>query len=129
MSLLFHPELRECRCLFLRDYVTPAYIGVYDNEKGKTQRIRINIELYVPLTCSTPHHDQYEEVVDYDIMRQTIMKRLAQGHIQLQETLCDDVVNALLALPYVRAVRMTSEKLDVYPDCKAVGVEVLRIKP
>ena len=50
------------------------------------------------------------------------------GHIELQETLCDDVANTLLEHPKVQAVRVSTEKPDVYPDCDAVGVEVFRIK-
>jgi dihydroneopterin aldolase len=34
----------------------------------------------------------------------------------------------LLQHPAVRAVRVATEKLDVYPDCESVGVEVFRIK-
>jgi dihydroneopterin aldolase len=53
---------------------------------------------------------------------------MAQGHIHLQETLCDDVAQAMLTHPKVRAVRVSTEKPDVYPDCDSVGVEVFRIK-
>jgi dihydroneopterin aldolase len=53
---------------------------------------------------------------------------VGRGHIHLQETLCDDVAAALLAHPNVRAVAVSTEKPDVYPDCDAVGVEVFRIK-
>ena len=61
-------------------------------------------------------------------MRSTIAKRVSLGHIHLQETLCDDLAKALIAHPQVRAVRLSTEKPDVYPDCDAVGVEVFRIK-
>jgi dihydroneopterin aldolase len=54
---------------------------------------------------------------------------MAQGHVHLQETLCDDLATALLQHPKVRAVRVSSEKPDAYPDCRSVGVEVFRIKP
>ena len=67
-------------------------------------------------------------MVDYDFIRGTIAKRMAQGHIHLQETLCDDVVKAMLAHPKVLAVRVSTEKPDVYPDCDSVGVEVFRVK-
>jgi dihydroneopterin aldolase len=36
-------------------------------------------------------------VVDYDFMRNTIAQRMARGHVQLQETLCDDIVREMLA--------------------------------
>jgi len=88
----------------------------------------INVDLFVPLDKTTPHEDKLREVVDYDFMRATVAARVSQGHIHLQETLCDDLATALLAHPLVRAVRLSTEKPDVYPDCDAVGVEVFRIK-
>jgi len=82
----------------------------------------------VPLALSTPVADKLSEVVDYDFMRATIARRVEQGHIHLQETLCDDLVKTMLAHPQVRAACVSTEKPDVYPDCDAVGVEVFRIK-
>jgi dihydroneopterin aldolase len=69
------------------------------------------------------------EVVDYDFIREVIARRVAQGHIVLQETLCDDLMHELIAHPQVQAVRLSSCKPDVYPDCEAVGVEIFQIKP
>jgi 7,8-dihydroneopterin aldolase/epimerase/oxygenase len=103
-------------------------IGVHEFEKKGEQRVLINVDLFIPLAESTPREDHLEEVVDYDFMRETIARRMAQGHIHLQETLCDDVARAMLSHPKVRAVRVSTEKPDVYPDCDGVGVEVIRIK-
>jgi dihydroneopterin aldolase len=125
---LSYAGLHDCRRLFLRDYEVLINIGVHEFEKKGEQRILINVDLFIPLTLSTPKDDQLDEVVDYDFIRSTIAKRMAQGHIHLQETLCDDVVKAMLAHPKVRAVRVSTEKPDVYPDCASVGVEVFRIK-
>ncbi|PWF45058.1 dihydroneopterin aldolase [Massilia glaciei] len=128
LSALSHPLLSDCRRLFLRNYEVMVNIGVHDFEKKGEQRVLINVELYIPLALSTPKEDQLDEVVDYDFMRETIARRMAQGHIHLQETLCDDVVRAMLAHPRVRAVRVSTMKPDVYPDCEGVGVEVFQIK-
>ena len=128
MSALLHPRLADCRRLFLRNYEVYINIGVHDFEKRGEQRVVINVELFVPLVLSTPVEDKLREVVDYDFMRSTIAQRVSQGHIHLQETLCDDLAKALIAHPQVRAVRLSTEKPDVYPDCDAVGVEVFRIK-
>ena len=127
-SLLFHPHLSDCRRLFLRNYQVMSKIGVHDFEKKGAQRVLFNVELYIPLSESTPAHDQLNEVVDYDFIRDTIEARVAHGHIQLQETLCDDIARTLLVHPKVRAVQVSTEKPDVYPDCDTVGVEVLHIK-
>ena len=57
-----------------------------------------------------------------------ISHRVEQGHINLQETLIDDIARVLLAHPAVRAVRVSSEKSDVYEDVDAVGIEIMRFK-
>jgi len=128
LSALIHPQLNDCRRLFLRNYEVLINIGVYEFEKKGEQRLLINVDLYIPLAVSSPTHDQLEEVVDYDFMRDTIAKRMSLGHVQLQETLCDDIVRAMLEHPRVRAARVSTMKPDVYPDCEGVGVEVFKIK-
>lgn len=127
-SLLNHPSLMDCRRLFLRDYEVMINIGVHEFEKKGEQRVLINVDLYVPLALSTPHADQLSEVLDYDFIRSTIAERMSRGHVHLQETLCDDVLQLMLAHPRVRAARVSTEKPDVYPDCASVGVEVFGIK-
>jgi dihydroneopterin aldolase len=127
-SLLDHPRLIDCRRLFLRNYEVWINIGVHDFEKKGEQRVLINVDLYVPLTMSTPKADRLSEVLDYDFIRRTIAERVAQGHVHLQETLADDVLQRMLAHPMVHAARVSTEKPDVYPDCDAVGVEVFAIK-
>ena len=128
ISFLSYPSLADCRRLFLRNYEVMVNIGVHDFEKKGEQRVLVNVDLFIPLAESTPSHDQLDEVVDYDFMRDTIAKRMAQGHIHLQETLCDDVARMMLSHPKVRAVRVSTEKPDVYPDCDSVGVEVFHVK-
>ena len=118
----------ECRRIFLRNHVVPVRIGAHDFEKTQAQRAVFNVELFVPYELSTPQTDDLAEVVDYDFVRELIAKRIAQGHVELQETLCDDLAAQMLAHPRVQAVRLSSNKPDVYPDCEAVGVEVFRMK-
>jgi dihydroneopterin aldolase len=129
MSLhLPDPRLASCRRLFLRDYSVSMHIGAHDFERGAAQRVRISVDLYVPLAMSTPKADKLAEVVDYDFIRLAVSARIAQGHIDLQETLCDDLLARMLAHPGVLAARVSTEKPDVYPDCESVGCEVFGIK-
>ena len=127
-SLLQHPQLQDCRRLFLRDYEVWINIGVHDFEKKGEQRVIINIDLFVPLDQSTPQADKLHEVLDYDFIRRSIGERVSRGHIHLQETLADDLLRVMLAHPHVRAARVSTEKPDVYPDCNAVGVEVFGLR-
>jgi 7,8-dihydroneopterin aldolase/epimerase/oxygenase len=119
----------SCRRLFLRNHTVDVRIGVHDFEQLGPQRIVFNVELFVPYSASTPTQDNLAEVVDYDFVREVIARRVAQGHIVLQETLCDDLMRELIAHPQVQAVRLSTCKPDVYPDCDAVGVEIFQIKP
>ena len=127
-SLLSHPSLMDCRRLFLRNYEVRINIGVHPFEKTSEQRVRINVDLYVPLALSTPKADELDEVLDYDFMRRSIAARISRGHIHLQETLCDDVLALMLTHPKVRAARVSTDKPDVYPDCESVGCEVFGMK-
>ena len=127
-SALSHPALRACRRLFLQNYEVNINIGVHEFEKRGEQRVLINVDLFIPLAMSTPQQDKLDEVVDYDFMRSVIAARIARGHIHLQETLCDDVARIMLEHPRVKAVRVSTEKPDVYPDCQGVGVEVFHVK-
>ncbi|WDD95566.1 dihydroneopterin aldolase [Burkholderia sp. FERM BP-3421] len=127
-AALLDPRLADCRRLFLRDHDLLMDIGAFDHEKRGKQRVVINIDVFVPLARTTPVEDRLREVVDYDLMKQSVAHCVARGHIHLQETLCDAIAAHLLAHDAVRAVRVSTEKPDAYPDCDAVGVEVFRIK-
>ena len=128
MNALFDARLADCRRIFLRNYVVDANIGVHAHEKNGAQRVALNVDVFVPLSLSTPRHDRIHEVIDYDFIRFAIKHRIEQGHINLQEPLVDDVARALLAHPAVRAVRVSSEKPDVYDDVDAVGIEIVHFK-
>ena len=123
-----HERLAQCRRLFLREVVLDANIGIHDRERAGKQKLVISVDLFVPLAVSTPAHDQIHEVVDYDFVRAVIRERIERGHINLQETLVDDVAGSLLAHPGVAAVRVSSAKPNAYEDVEAVGVEVFRSK-
>jgi dihydroneopterin aldolase len=127
-TLLDHPNLTDCRRLFLRDYEVMINIGVHAIERTREQRVLINVDIYIPLALSTPKADALNEVVDYDFIRSSIQGRVSRGHIQLQETLCDDVLALMLAHPKVRAARVSTQKPDAYVDCFSVGCEVFGIK-
>ena len=128
MTWQLDPRLAHCRRIFLREVLLDANIGIHDFERRGSQRLVINVDVFVPLLLTTPRHDRISEVLDYDFVRMTIRRRIEQGHINLQETLVDDIARSLLAHPGVAAVRVASEKPDVYEDVEAVGIEVFRFK-
>jgi dihydroneopterin aldolase len=120
--------LRHYRRLFLRGLTVQAQIGIHDFELQAAQRLIIDVDLYVLFAGTSPKDDHIDEVVDYDFVRAVVHARVAQGHINLQETLCDDILTRLLEHTGVMAARVSTRKPDVYPDCEAVGCEVFGMK-
>ncbi len=127
-TLLNDSRLAQCRRLFLRDWAVDANIGVYSTERAGTQQLVLNLDVYVALSDSTPRRDDLAEVFDYDTVRGIVQERIARGHINLQETLVDDIAAELLRRPGVMAVRVSSEKTEIYASVAGIGVEVLRFR-
>ena len=124
--MLTDSRLADCRRIFLRDFAVDASIGFYDFEKKARQRILISVDLFVAIGASTSASDDVKDVLDYDFLRQGISRIAQSRHFNLQETLIDEICSLCLSQPGVRAARVESQKPDVYPDCKTVGIEVFR---
>ena len=116
---------RLVRHIFVRDYETLAYIGVWDHEKGSRQPVRINVDLSV--AEENKHHgDNLANVVCYNEVVQRIDDIIASGHISLVETLAEKVAEMELVEPRVLSVRVRVEKLAAVKGAASVGVEIER---
>jgi dihydroneopterin aldolase len=111
--------------VFVHDLVLDAEIGVYSHEKGVTQRARFSVDIEVAPSGEAVE-DEISRVLDYDMIIATIKGILAEGHINLVETLADEIATRCLAHPRAALVRVKIEKLDKEPG--AVGVEIVRRK-
>ncbi len=129
MSELLDPRLADCRRIFLHDFTLEVSIGFHDFEREARQRVVINVDLFLPISASTSAADRIEDVLDYDYIRHGIAEWAGSRHFNLQETLLDGIVELCFAQPIVRAVRASTQKPDVYADCRTVGVEVFRFRP
>jgi 7,8-dihydroneopterin aldolase/epimerase/oxygenase len=110
--------------VFVRDLVLPCRIGVYSHEKHGDQRVRINLDL----TCleHPAINDEHDNVVCYAEVVEGIRKLLAEGHINLVETLAERIAADCLEDRRVVSAKVRVEKLDVMPDAGSVGVEIER---
>lgn len=118
----------RARRIFLKNFETRISMGIHDFEKKARQRVMINVDLYLEPDASI-ERDHISETVDYDFLRREITALADSGHFHLQETFCERIVVICLAKPGVAAVRVSSEKPDVYPDCESIGFEIFRAKP
>ena len=108
--------------VFVHDLTLPVFIGAYDFERGKTQRVRFAID--VDIRRSAHHAEDMRDVFSYDVIVDTIRLLLSQGHVDLVETLAERIAAALLSYPRVCRVIARVEKLDVIEG--RVGIEITR---
>ncbi len=114
------------RHVFVRDLVLECNIGVHLHEKGRVQRVRINLDLGVT-EGTAAHHDRLENVVCYEDIVTRVRAITADGHVNLAETLAERIAAVCLQDPLCRSARVRVEKLDVFDDVGSVGVEIERI--
>jgi dihydroneopterin aldolase len=113
--------------IFVRDLELDSHIGVRADEHGRTQRVRVNLELAVD-GLAAPLADRYENVVCYDEVVSAVRRLVAAGHVNLVETLAERIAALCLEDPRVGRCKVRVEKLDVYRDAAGVGVEIERFQ-
>ena len=119
---------RRIRHVFVRDLELGAKIGVHTFERTTTQPVRINVDLAVDEAAYRPT-DELADVVCYEDIVDAIKAIIAQGHVNLVETLAERIADRCLIDPRIEAVRVRVEKLHVIAEAASVGVEIERLRP
>ena len=115
------------RHVFVRDLELMALIGIYDHEKVNKQRIIVNIDLSVH-EADGPVVDEISHVVSYEIIAKKVEAIVAEGHVNLVETMAERFAEACLRDRRVAAARVRIEKPDIIPNARSVGVEIERAR-
>jgi dihydroneopterin aldolase len=108
--------------IFVRDFVLPVEIGAYSFEHGHTQKVRFDVSADVLRVTERP--EDMRHVFSYDIIMDGIRAIVARGHVELSETLAEQVAALVLESPRVARVVVRVEKLELGPG--GVGVEIER---
>ena len=116
------------RRLLVRDLVLAARIGIHPHEHQAPQRVRLNLDLEVA-ESSQPLADDLAQVVDYETLIERVRGLVVSRHVNLVETLAEQVAALCLDDARVRSARVRVEKRDAIPDAAAVGVEIERTTP
>lgn len=98
-------------------------IGIYDHERAAPQRVLIDAELLLS-PVSEPMSDDVDDSLNYNVIRETIVKIVASRHFDLQETLARELFDALRMLDGVIGLRVRTAKPDAYPDCKHIAYQL-----
>ena len=115
------------RHVFVKDLRVDALLGIYPEEKTKSQKIIVNIDLSVK-EGDDPLSDDIRNVVSYEIVVRKVEEIVAAGHVGLAETLAELIAAACLRDGRVMAARVRIEKPDAIPNARSVGVEIERLR-
>ena len=111
--------------ILIEGLVLSAFIGVFEHEYEAAQSVRFDVTVDVSPLGPRDEPDA-QNIVRYDYIVADIKAHLAKGHIDLVETLAEDI--AALCLSYERAeqVCVAVAKLEAFEEAQAVGVRITR---
>jgi dihydroneopterin aldolase len=127
-----NPQIRiadganKIRHVFIRDMVIDCSIGIYTHEKEHEQRVRINLDLAVG-EGEIPINDDIRNVISYEDIAKGIEAIIGVGHINLVETLAENIAEMCLEDIRVFSARIRVEKLDIIASAESVGIEIERV--
>jgi dihydroneopterin aldolase len=110
--------------IFISDHVIDCNIGVYAEEKGVTQKVRLSVDAYLADGVRSTV-DEMVEVPSYTDIIDAIAAATSHGHINLVETLAEEIAARLLMDQRIAGVRVLIEKLERGP---VRGVEIHRTR-
>ncbi len=110
--------------IYVHGLEVDAWIGIHHQEKGQTQKVRIDVEAEI---LPAARNENIENTLCYDFIVGGVHAIIERGHINLVETLAEEVAAHVLGHPLARRVKVRVEKLERLPGAK-LGVEILREK-
>lgn len=116
------------RKIVLQDYDLNLDIGFHTFEIGNPQRLLVTVEVWVE-EAAFATDDEADKAWDYDFLRTEIAALVAGRRYNLQETLAHEIYDLVAARRGVTALRVSTRKPDIYPDCAGVGVELSSFAP
>src|SRR5205085_12005979 len=114
--------------VFVHNLVLMCSIGIRRAERERLQRVRISVELTAAREASFPGEDR-RRVINYEKVVSAIRQIARSGHIDLCEGFADRICAACFADPRVAHLRVSVEKIDIYPDAEGVGAILERTRP
>lgn len=111
--------------VLLSDVAVDVRIGLHPWERHpeRPTRLIVNVEMFAvwPLAQGG--------FIDYDRVRDHIAGWRGREHVELLETLVEELIGVCFNLPPVEACRVRITKPHIFPEAAAAGVEIFRRRP
>jgi dihydroneopterin aldolase len=114
------PAIPPLYTVIVRRLVLMCSIGIRRVERERPQRVAVSVELTATPDATFPGDDR-RSVINYEKVVAAIRRIAGAGHIDLCEGFADRICDACFTDPRVGHIRVTVEKLDVFPEAEGVG--------
>jgi 7,8-dihydroneopterin aldolase/epimerase/oxygenase len=122
------PSPADRYTVIVRGLVVMCSIGIQPEEQHAKQRVRVSVELTAAEGAPFPGENR-RRVINYEKVVAAIRAIAESGHIDLCEGFAEQLATACFADARVAWVKITVEKLDVFPDAEGVGAILERYRP
>ncbi|HMK80073.1 MAG TPA: dihydroneopterin aldolase [Xanthobacteraceae bacterium] len=118
---------QDCIRVILSNVTVDVQVGqhAWERHPEHPTRLQISVELFAPVgegpTSMTP-------VIDYDPVRRFIVSLAQRAHVDLLETIVDEIVKVCFDDGRVMACRVKALKPDIFNEADGAGVEVFRTR-
>ena len=114
--------------IHIRDLRLRCIVGVYPEERDKTQDVTLQITLHADLQRAG-RSDRLADTVDYKAIKLRIVKMVEASSFVLIERLAQAVADICLSHEAVRRVRVVVAKPGALRYARTVAVEIVRDRP
>lgn len=111
--------------IFIEGLRGDTIIGIHDGEFDRRQPLVIDVQAGVPhaRACDT---DRIADTIDYSVVRERLLRLLAEHRLHLLEAFAEAVADILLDEFGAAWVRVAVVKPNKFDDVKAFGVQIER---
>lgn len=114
------------RCVVVDDLRLRFFIGVHEHEKLARQEVSITVHMFVAEFGAPPSDDLADYVSYADIVDALKQRAASTRHVELVETLAEEIAELALADARVAGAVVDVRKTEIIPEAKGVGVIIHR---
>jgi 7,8-dihydroneopterin aldolase/epimerase/oxygenase len=109
------------------DMIVEVRCGLHPWERHpeRPNRLRISVKMFAKLasgpSANTP-------IIDYDPIRNFVLSLQTRGHIDLLETIVDEVTAVCFSDLRVEACQVSVRKPDIFAEAAGAGIDVFRTR-
>ena len=111
--------------VLIKDLILNASVGIYPNEKNRTQKVRFNI--FITATDNIKTKNDISDLVSYEDVIKNVKYIINRGHIPLIENLAQDISKKCLINKKILKIEIMIEKLETFKEAESVGIKIVRI--